>query len=122
MELRKKEAAKQIDNLYETDICLDENSRAEAAFWMKLVKKQLKPVSVNFQGQIKDLKQSLRSLRNTILGILFLTNIMWIILLYSLTFPELEKYGLDKRGIQLLLMAVYSFVIIVQFLDLFVIM
>lgn len=115
VELRKKETATQIDNLSETDISSDQNNKTEAKFWMKLVKNKLKPVSVHFQGQIKDLKQSLRSLRNTILGVLFLVNVTWIILLYSLTFPELENYGLDKRGIQLLFLAVYSFVIIVQF-------
>ena len=52
------------------------------------------------------------------LGLLFLVNIMWIILLYTLEFPELEDYGLDSRGFQLLFLAVYGLIIIVQFITL----
>ena len=114
MELRIRETETQIDNLPVKDI-----SSTEETFWnQEDIRKVLKPVSVHFQGQVKDLKQSLRSLRNTALGVLFLVNIMWIVLLYSLSFPELENYGLDKRGVQLLFLAVYSFVIIVQFVAL----
>ena len=114
MELRIRETETQIDNLPVKDI-----SPMEETFWnQEDIRKVLKPVSVHFQGQVKDLKQSLRSLRNTALGVLFLVNIMWIVLLYSLSFPELENYGFDKRGFQLLFLAVYSFVIIVQFVAL----
>ena len=114
MELRIRETGTQIDNLHVKDI-----SPMEETFWnQEDIRKVLKPVSVHFQGQVKDLKQSLRSLRNTALGVLFLVNIMWIVLLYSLSFPELENYGIDKRGFQLLFLAVYSFVIIVQFVAL----
>ena len=113
MELRKKETETQIDNLPAKDLC-----SKEAVFWEKLIPNKLKPVSVHFQGQIKDLKQSLRALRNTTLCVLLLVNIMWIVLLYSLNFPELENYGLDKRGFELLFLAVYAFIIIVQFIAL----
>ena len=114
MELRIRETETQIDNLPVKDI-----SPMEETFWnQEDIRKVLKPVSVHFQGQVKDLKQSLRSLRNTALGVLLLVNIMWIVLLYSLSFPELENYGFDKRGFQLLFLAVYSFVIIVQFVAL----
>ena len=114
MELRIRETETRIDNLSDKDI-----SPKEETFWKQEdIRKVLKPVSVHFQGQVKDLKQSLRSLRNTALGVLFLVNIMWIVLLYSLSFPELENYGFDKRGFQLLFLAVYSFVIIVQFVAL----
>ena len=113
VELRKKAAETQIDNLPITDI-----SKDEVEFWNKSIRKVLKPISLHFQGQIKDLNQSLRSLRNTALCVIFLVNTMWIVLLYNLTFPELEKYGFDKRGFQLLFLAVYSFIIIVQFIAL----
>ena len=114
VELRIRETETQIDNLRIKDI-----SEEETLFWnRKDINKVLKPVSVHFQGQVKNLKQSLRSLRNTALSVIFLVNIMWIVLLYSLSFPELEDYGLDKRGFQLLFLAVYSFIIFVQFVAL----
>ena len=105
-----------IENLPATD--LSSTNADEAEFWIKLIDVKLKPVSVRFQGQIEDLKQSLRSLRNQMLAMLFLVNIMWILLLYTLNFPELEDYGLDSRGFQLLFLAVYGFIIVVQFITL----
>ena len=105
-----------IDNVSITD--LSKIKKKEAKFWKDLVDVSLKPISIRFQGQIKDMKESLRGLRNTILGALFLINIMWIVLLYTLQFPELEDYGLDSRAFQLLFLAVYGFIIIVQFITL----
>ena len=116
MELRIRHTESVIDNLQATD--LDHTDRVEADFWTDLIHQSLKPVSVRFQGQVEDLKQSLHSLRNSMLGLLFLVNIMWIILLYTLEFPELEDYGLDSRGFQLLFLAVYGLIIIVQFITL----
>ena len=105
-----------IDNLPATD--LSRTDIVEAEFWTNLIHRTLKPVSVRFQGQIEDMKNSLRSLRNTTLGVVLLVNIMWIVLLYTLEFPELADYGLDTRGFQLLFLAVYGFIIIVQFFTL----
>ena len=116
VELRIRHTATIIENVPAT--VLSSTNPDEADFWENLINIKLKPVSVRFQGQIEDLKQSLRSLRNTILALLFLVNIMWIILLYTLDFPELEDYGLDSRGFQLLFLAVYGFIIIVQFITL----
>lgn len=114
VELRIRETETKIDN-----IPIDDIPTKEAEFWDREdVRKVLKPISVHFQGQVKDLKKSLRSLRNTALSVIFLINIMWIALLYSLNFPELEKYGFDKRGFQLLFLAVYSLIIFVQFIAL----
>ena len=114
MELKIKQTETQIDNLP-----IEVIPSTEEDFWNeKDISKVLRPISVYFQGQLKDIKQSLRSLRNTVLGVIFLVNIMWIILLYSLSFPELEDYGFDKRGFLLLFLAVYGFIIIVQFLAL----
>lgn len=116
VELRIRRTATVIENVQYTDICSTKPD--EADFWKTLIDLKLKPVSVRFQGQIKDLKQSLRSLRNQTLALLFLVNILWIILLYTLEFPELADYGLDSRGFQLLFLAVYGFIIIVQFITL----
>ena len=103
-----------IDNLPIQAISLE-----EVEFWNRDdIHKVLKPTSVHFQGQVKDLKQSLQSLRNTALGVTFLVNIIWIVLMYSISLPEFENYGFNKRGIQLLLLAIYSIVIAVQFIAL----
>ena len=116
MELRIRHTETQIDNLPVT--VLESTNKEEADFWVTLIHRSLKPVSVQFQGQVEDLKKSLRNLRNAALAVLFLLNIMWIALLYTLDFPELLDYGIDSRGFQLLFLAVYGFIITVQFLTL----
>lgn len=116
MELRIRHTETLIENLPATDLV--STDKDEADFWVNLIRRTLKPVSVRFQGQIEDMKNSLRSLRNTALGVILLVNIMWIVLLYTLEFPELADYGLDTRGFQLLFLAVYGFIIVVQFITL----
>ena len=116
MELRIRNTETIIDNMRITD--LSNTDQEEADFWTNLIHRTLKPVSVQFQGQIQDMKDSLRSLRNTALGVILLVNIMWIVLLYTLDFPELQDYGLDSRGFQILFLAVYSVIIVVQFITL----
>lgn len=97
---------------------LESTDKEEADFWIGVIHRNLKPVSVQFQGQVEDLKKSLRNLRNAALAVLFLINIMWIVLLYTLDFPELLDYGFDSRGFQLLFLLVYGFIIVVQFITL----
>lgn len=116
MELRIRHTETVIDNLQAT--ILQNTNSEEADFWTDLILRKLKPVSVRFQGQVEDLKNSLRNLRNAVLAVLFLINVVWILLLYTLSFPELEDFGLDSRGFQLLFLAVYGFIIIVQFITL----
>lgn len=116
MERRIRHTETLIDNLPATDLI--RTDKAEADFWIDLIRRNLKPVSVRFQGQIEDMKNSLRALRNATLGVVLLVNIMWIVLLYTLEFPELADYGLDTRGFQLLFLAVYGFIIVVQFFTL----
>jgi chitin synthase len=86
----------------------------ESQFWEQLIKQKLKPVSQKFT-QIKDIHKSLQSLRNMTLAILLLINMMWIVLLVSLTFWQLQQYSIDPRAFQLLFLAVYSFIILIQF-------
>ena len=116
VELRIRHTESVIDNLPAT--WLESTNPEEADFWIGLIHRNLKPVSIRFQGQVEDLKKSLLSLRNAVLAGLFLVNIVWIILLYTLEFPELQDYGLDSRGFQLLFLAVYGFIIVVQFITL----
>ncbi len=40
---------------------------------------------------------------------------MWIVLLISLTFWQLELYDIDPRAFQLLFLAVYGLIILIQF-------
>ena len=116
MELRIRHTETAIDNVPAT--VLASTNKEEADFWVGLIHRNLKPVSVQFQGQVEDLKNSLRNLRNAALAVLFLINVMWIVLLYTLDFPELLDYGFDSRGFQLLFLAVYGFIIVVQFITL----
>lgn len=93
---------------------LREIYKDEAVFWEDLIKRKLKPVSLKFT-QIGDIQKSLESLRNLVLSILLLVNLMWIVLLVSLTFDQLRDYGIDPRAFQTLFLAVYGFIIIIQF-------
>ena len=89
-------------------------AEAEAQFWETLICRKLKPLSVQLTS-IAEVKDSLHHLRNSMLAVLFLVNIMWIVLLYTVQFPRLADYGIDPRAFQLLFLAVYGFIIVVQF-------
>ena len=68
--------------------------------------------------QIEDIKAMLKSLRNSVLVVLLLVNLMWIILLYSLEFSRLADYRLESRVFQTVFFAVYGIIIAVQFVAL----
>ncbi len=87
----------------------------ERQFWKDLIVKKLKPLSTQLTS-IEEIKESLRTLRNTVLIVLFLVNIMWIIALYVVEFKRLSDYNLNPRAFQLLFLFVYGFIIIIQFL------
>jgi len=93
---------------------LTELPEDEEEFWEELVAKKLKPLSTRLTS-IEEVKESLKSLRNTILIVLFLLNVMWIITLYSLEFPRLADYNLDPKAMQVLFLAVYGCIILIQF-------
>ena len=116
VELRIRHTETAIDNLPVT--VLESTNKEEADFWVDLIHRKLKPVSVQFQGQVEDLKKSLRNLRNAVLAVLFLINIMWIALLFTLDFPELSAHGFDSRGFQILFLFVYGLIIVVQLITL----
>lgn len=94
-------------------------SASESEFWKLLIKEKLKPVKVQLT-QTEDLKRQLKSVRNTVLAILLLVNLMWIILLYTLTFPRLSDYDLPVRAFSLVFLGVYGIIVIVQFLTLII--
>ncbi len=90
-----------------TSASLEEVDNKEAEFWKDLISRKLKPVSQKFT-HIEDIQKSLESLRNTVMGVLLLVNVTWILLLVSLQswYPAFE----------ILFLAVYGFIIVVQFL------
>ena len=93
-----------------SDACEKENE-----FWEKLAKDKLQPESANF-SKVEELKEKLKSLRNFSLLVLLLTNIMWIVFLYTLVFPQLTDYNLPDRAFSLLFLSVFSVIIVIQFI------
>ena len=87
----------------------------ETYFWKRLVSNELHPVTVRLQQTSKEIGLKLKALRNSTLALIFLINITWIILLYTVTLPQLVNYGLPERAFQLLFLAVYGFIILVSF-------
>ena len=84
-------------------------------FWKNILSKELKPVTFQLQQMSTDIGQKLKSLRNTTLAVGLLINIMWIILLYTVTFPHLKTYNLPEKAFQLLFLAVYGLIIVISF-------
>jgi len=87
----------------------------ENEFWKTLAKEKLQPESANF-SKVEQLKQKLLDLRNFSLLVLLLTNVMWIVFLYTLVFPQLTKYNLPERAFSLLFLAIFSVIIVIQFI------
>ena len=92
----------------------EEYPKEEEKFWKTLVKSYLKPESANLSN-VNELKKKLTDLRNYSVLVLLLTNVMWIIFLYTLAFPQLAKFNLPDRAFSLLFVAVFSFITIIQF-------
>ena len=88
---------------------VDENS-----FWVKLVKDKLQPESANL-GKTDELKKQLKDLRNLSVLIIFLINVMWIVFLYTLVFPQLTKYNLPDQAFSLLFLFIFSLIVLIQF-------
>ena len=88
----------------------------ESLFWENILSNELKPVTFQLQQTSMDIEQKLKSLRNTTLGIGLLINIMWIVLLYTVTFSQLKKYDLPEEAFQLVFLAVYVFIILISFM------
>ena len=87
----------------------------EYRFWESLAEHTLKPESANL-GKVEELKEKLKNLRNLALLVLLLTNIMWIVFLYTLVFPQLTDYNLPDRAFSLLFLAIFSVIILIQFI------
>eukprot|EP00731_Ephydatia_muelleri_P007821 Em0004g159a len=94
----------------------DTDQHGEHSYWTKLldVGKPLRPMAANLNSNRK-LDESLRSLRNITIAFLLLINIMWVILLFTLRFPELYKFNLPPNAFELFSVAVYTLIFSVQF-------
>ena len=66
-----------------------------------LIKTTLKSVPQKFLHNT-DVQKSLEGLRNSMLALLHLVNLVWIVLLTSLQFWQLEVYNVDIHPFQLL--------------------
>ena len=106
------QAKKDIKNITAVAI---QDDHEEFHFWSNILSKELKPVTFQLQQTSTDIGQKLKTLRNTTLAVGLLINIMWIILLYTITFPHLKKYDLPEKAFQLLFLAVYGLIIIISF-------
>ncbi|KAL5496346.1 hypothetical protein EMCRGX_G012610 [Ephydatia muelleri] len=97
-------------------VTVDSADVAECAFWESMldVGQPLRPIEASFKSDA-ELKEALKALRNATLAVLLLINIMWIVLLYTLQFPELVKYNLPSKAFEALFLAVYALIILVQF-------
>ena len=93
---------------------IDSDDR-EAQFWQTILSNELKPVTVRLQQASKEIGQKLKTLRNSTLALMFLINVMWIMLLYTVELPQLAKYGLPQRAFHLLFLAVYGFIVVISF-------
>ena len=96
---------------------LSDECRKEHNFWLDLADKKLKPESA-ILGNVDGLKKKLRDLRNISLLVLLLTNIMWIVFLYTLVFPQIAKYNLPDRAFSLFFLVAFSIIACIQFIAL----
>lgn len=88
----------------------------EYYFWDGLRQECLVPESAIF-GAVEELKEKLEELRNSTLLVFAVSNLIWIILLLTLVRQEhLKVMGTNAIGFAFL--AIYGFVIVIQFLTL----
>ncbi|XP_032230762.2 uncharacterized protein LOC5506512 [Nematostella vectensis] len=88
----------------------------EFKFWKGLREACLLPESAIF-GAVTELKEKLEDLRDSILMVFAMTNAIWMILMVTLTkTPQLKVLGTDALGLAFL--AIYGFIIVLQFLTL----
>ncbi|KAL5496453.1 hypothetical protein EMCRGX_G012737 [Ephydatia muelleri] len=100
--------------LVEKENMLDTNSNHENLYWTGLLGegKPLRPLAAKPDHK---LEKELKSLRNITLAFLLVINAMWVVLLYTLQFPELQKFNLPTKAFELFYLAVYTFIVSVQF-------
>lgn len=86
----------------------------ETRFWIDILRSKLEPVKASFITDT-DLKEKLRALRNTVLCVMLLINVMWIVLLFSLNIPISDRYKIPNQALTLLFLFLYTVILLVQF-------
>eukprot|EP00731_Ephydatia_muelleri_P007925 Em0004g263a len=100
--------------LVENEDMLDTESNVECLYWTELLRvgKPLRPLAAKPDHK---LEIEMKSLRNITLAFLLLINVMWIVLLYTLQFPELQYFNLPTKAFEVFYLAVYTLIVSVQF-------
>ena len=102
-----------------------EDKKDESDFWSKMVDPKtgiLRPESAQFDGNTDDLKEKLKSLRNSVVVALVFINIIWmalILFIQNLRILEEAAYLSDNPFSAVFLLS-YFIVIIIQFGALFI--
>eukprot|EP00731_Ephydatia_muelleri_P007965 Em0004g303a len=93
---------------------LDTNSNGECLYWTELLGegKPLRPLAAKPDHK---LEKELKSLRNITLAFLLVINAMWVVLLYTLQFPELQYFNLPTKAFEVIYLAVYTLIVSVRF-------
>ncbi len=116
MDLQIRKTKGTIENIETTQLATTDAD--EANFWENLIHVTLKPTKIQLT-QMEELKTNLRALRNTTLTVIFVINLTWSIVFYTLSSPQFNLYVyLPARGFSLLLLAVYTVSLIVEFVGL----
>ena len=96
-----------------------EDENEEKQFWTGLLHTTLEPMKASFMSDT-ELKGKLKSLRNTVLCIMLLINVMWIVLILTLKIPISETYKIPVQIMTLIFLFIYTIILLVQFMAMIV--
>ena len=96
-----------------------EDEDEEKLFWTGLLRTTLEPMKATFMSDV-ELKGKLKSLRNTVLCVMLLINLMWIVLILTLKIPISGTYKIPEQTLTLLFLFIYTVVLLIQFLAMIV--
>lgn len=86
----------------------------EIQFWEDLSQGVLRPITCNVSHE---LLSKFRILKKNILLLLFLFNTVWVIALYSSSFPQLGRFTLNSKPFAIVFLSVYGCLLLLQFVS-----
>lgn len=111
------------DEINEVKLSLDKNlsctsalNKDETSFWESLANGVLRPAP-NIIYQEVELRREFRLLKKNVLLALFLVNMVWMILLYSSSLPQLRQYNINTKLFATIFLSVYGGLLLVQFVN-----
>jgi chitin synthase len=105
------EAVELVNNIEEFRLEIDELN-----FWRSASRLWLKPQLSDYQrGKVKNLQSGLKGLRNQVVLLFLVTNVLWIVLIETMA-RHTELRLAETNAIGLIFLAVYGVVIAIQFL------